>query len=76
MIASNSNEKKNSFAIRSSNILPYAFISSIPDKLNLVTSWEGTKGRTKGYSLGFIFYIYKYSYISDYSGESVHLIPV
>ena len=54
---------KKAFKI-SRDILPYAYISSIPHGLNLCTSWESTKGKVKGISSGFIFYHEKYSIIS------------
>lgn len=54
---------KKAFKI-SHDILPYAYISSIPHGLNLYTSWESTKGKVKGISSGFIFYHEKYRIIS------------
>jgi hypothetical protein len=44
--------------------LPYAYVSSIPKGLNLVTTYEVAKPEIKGVANGFVFYKEKYQYVS------------
>ncbi|MBG6062791.1 hypothetical protein IWX83_002592 [Flavobacterium sp. CG_9.1] len=44
--------------------LPYAYISSIPQGLNMVSKYEGVKSGIKGQANGFIFYKEKYKYLN------------
>lgn len=48
----------------SSRKLPYAYISSVPKGLNLVSSSESRKPNIKGISNGFRFYYGTYNYVS------------
>lgn len=48
----------------SSRRLPYAYISSIPRGLNLISIRESKKSAVKGIANGFVFYTNKYDYVS------------
>lgn len=54
---------KESFSL-SDKRLPYAYIGSIPQNLNLIRTYESSKSGIKGLANGFIFYTEKYKYIS------------
>lgn len=46
--------------------LPYAYISSIPQNINLVKKYDGVKSEIKGHANGFVFYKEKYEYLNAY----------
>ncbi len=54
---------KESFSL-SNKRLPYAYIGSIPQGLNLTSKYEAIKPKVKGTANGFKFYNSKYEYIS------------
>lgn len=54
--------------------LPYAYISSIPQGLNMVSKYEGVKSGIKGQANGFVFYNEKYRYLSGNFNLNDHTI--
>ena len=54
---------KESFSLSDKRI-PYAYVSSIPNGLSLIKSYEAVKSEIKGEANGFMFYNEKFSYIN------------